>query len=60
MRQPTQNNFGAVVIDANILISICSKEPSEAAAKAALADYIARNWAFYFADTTTRKPYGPT
>ena len=47
MSQPTQNNPGAVVIDANILISICSKEPSEATAKAALADYTAMNWAFY-------------
>jgi predicted nucleic acid-binding protein len=47
MSQPTQSNAGAVVIDANILISICSKEPSEATARAALADYTARNWAFY-------------
>lgn len=47
MSQPTQNNPGAVVIDANILISICSKEPSEATARTALANYTARNWAFY-------------
>jgi len=47
MSQPTQSNAGAVVIDANILISICSQEPSEATARAALADYTARNWAFY-------------
>ncbi len=47
MSQPTQNNPGVVVIDANIFISICSKEPSEATAGAALADYTARNWAFY-------------
>ena len=47
MSQPTQNNPGTVVIDANILISICSRELSEATATAALADYTARNWAFY-------------
>jgi predicted nucleic acid-binding protein len=47
MNQRTQNSAGAVVIDANVLISICSNEPSEATARAALADYTARNWAFY-------------
>ncbi|MCG3163069.1 MAG: hypothetical protein JMDDDDMK_04447 [Acidobacteria bacterium] len=47
MNQPTPNNPGAVVIDANILISICSKEPSEATARGALADYATRNWVFF-------------
>src|SRR5262249_5592892 len=43
----SQNNAGAVVIDTNILVAICSKEPGEAIAKAALSDYTARNWVFY-------------
>ena len=47
MSQPTQNNSGTVVLDANILISICAKEPSEATARAALANYTARKWGFY-------------
>jgi predicted nucleic acid-binding protein len=49
MSQPTQtqNNAGAAVIDANVLVSICSKEPSHQTAEDALADYAARNWAFY-------------
>ncbi len=48
MSQPTQTtSAGAVVIDANILVAICAKEPGEPTAKAALADYTARNWAFY-------------
>lgn len=49
MNQLTQtpNNAGAVVIDANVLVSICSKEPSHQTAAAALADYAAKNWAFY-------------
>lgn len=47
MSQPIQNNPGAVIIDANILISICAKEPGEATARAALADYTARDWVFY-------------
>jgi predicted nucleic acid-binding protein len=47
MSQPKLSSSGAVVIDANILISICSKEPTHATAESALADYTARNWAFY-------------
>lgn len=47
MNQPTQNNPGIVVVDANIFISICSKEPSEVTARTALSDYTARGWAFY-------------
>lgn len=49
MSQPTQtqSNAGAVVIDANILISICSREPSQQTAKDALADYTAKGWRFY-------------
>jgi predicted nucleic acid-binding protein len=47
MSQPTQSNAGIVVVDANIFISICSKEPTESTARAALADYALRNWAFY-------------
>jgi hypothetical protein len=40
MSQPTQtqSNAGAVVIDANILISICSKEPTNQIAENALND----------------------
>lgn len=44
---PTLNNPGAAVIDANVLIAICSKEPNHQTAEDALADYAARNWAFY-------------
>ncbi len=47
MSQPTPSKSGAVVIDANILVSICSKEPSYQTAENALADYAAKNWAFY-------------
>jgi predicted nucleic acid-binding protein len=47
MSQPTQNNPGVVVVDANIFISICSKERTEATARAALSNYAARNWVFY-------------
>ena len=46
MSQPN-NPAGAVVIDANILIAICSKEPTEATARAALTYYINKNWAVY-------------
>jgi predicted nucleic acid-binding protein len=45
MSQP--NKSGALVIDSNVLISICSKELSYPTAKQALADYSARNWVFY-------------
>ncbi len=44
---PTQTSAGAVVIDANVLVAICSKEPGEVTAKAALSHYTAKNWAFY-------------
>jgi predicted nucleic acid-binding protein len=47
MSQPTQSSAEIVVVDANIFISICSKEPTEATARTALADYATRNWAFY-------------
>ncbi|MGH9899196.1 MAG: type II toxin-antitoxin system VapC family toxin [Pyrinomonadaceae bacterium] len=45
MSQP--NNPGAVVIDANILISICSKEPAYKTAETALLDYATKGWPFY-------------
>src|SRR5262245_638327 len=47
MSQPTQSSAGVVVVDANIFISICSKEPTEATARTALADYAMRSWDFY-------------
>lgn len=47
MSQPTPNNSGAVVIDANLLISICAKEPNQQTAENALADYAASGWVFY-------------
>ncbi len=46
MSQPN-NPAGAVVIDANILIAICSKEPTEATARAELTNYTNKNWAVY-------------
>lgn len=46
MSQPC-NAAGAVVIDANILIAICSKESGEAAARAELLNYTNKNWACY-------------
>ncbi|MDQ3013891.1 MAG: type II toxin-antitoxin system VapC family toxin [Acidobacteriota bacterium] len=45
MSQP--NNPSAVVVDANILISICAKEPSHITAETALADYVAKNFVYY-------------
>lgn len=45
MSQP--NSPGAVVVDSNVLISICSKETSLATAQQTLADYAAKNWVFY-------------
>lgn len=45
MSQPNKN--GALVVDSNVLISICSKEVSYPTAKQALTDYSARNWVFY-------------
>jgi predicted nucleic acid-binding protein len=41
------SNPGAVVIDANILVSISSKEPTYTTAEKALAEYALKNWAFY-------------
>jgi predicted nucleic acid-binding protein len=35
------------VIDSNILVSICSREPTHQTAKNALADYAAKGWRFY-------------
>jgi predicted nucleic acid-binding protein len=45
MNQPSSP--GAVVVDANVLVSICSKEPTHLMAENALADYAANNWTFY-------------
>lgn len=45
MSQPS--SAGAVVIDVNVLLGICTKEPKEQTAKTALADYASKNWAFY-------------
>jgi predicted nucleic acid-binding protein len=50
MSQPN-NPAGAVVIDANILIAICSNEPGAATARAALTNYTQQNWAFYAPST---------
>jgi len=41
------SNPRAVVVDSNVLISICSKETSISTAKQALADYAAKSWVFY-------------
>lgn len=41
------SSLGAVVIDSNVLISICSKESSRVMADQALADYAAKQWIFY-------------
>jgi len=49
MSQPTQTD--AVVIDANVLIGICTKETREPTARAALADYIARKWKSFMLPT---------
>lgn len=45
MSQP--NNPAAVVIDANVLLGICTKEPKEAIARAALASYSTQAWIFH-------------
>ena len=50
MNQPNSPSavvVDAVVIDANVLIGICTKETKEPTARAALADYITRKWKFY-------------
>ena len=42
------NNAGAVVIDANVLIGLCAKEPDKfTTAENALQDYATRGWIFY-------------
>ena len=41
------SNPGTVVIDSNVLISICAKETSQHTAEQALADYSAMNWVFH-------------
>ncbi|MGH9897958.1 MAG: type II toxin-antitoxin system VapC family toxin [Pyrinomonadaceae bacterium] len=45
MSQPS--NPGAVVVDSNVLISICSKETSLSTAEHAFVDYAAKSWVFY-------------
>ena len=45
MSQP--NSPGAVVVDSNVLISLCSKETSHSTAAQALADYASKSWGFY-------------
>lgn len=46
MSQPS-SRAGAVVIDVNVLLAICTKEPKEQTARVALADYATKNWQFY-------------
>ena len=42
------NSPGAVVIDANVLIGLCAKEPDKfMTAETALQDYATRGWIFY-------------
>src|SRR5436309_13060303 len=41
------SSVGAVVVDANVLLGICTKEPKEQTAETALTDYSTRNWQFY-------------
>ncbi len=45
MSQPSK--LDAVVIDANVLIGICTKETKEQSARPALADYVAKKWKFH-------------
>jgi predicted nucleic acid-binding protein len=47
MSQPMLSSSGAVVIDANILIAICSKDLHHQTAEDALDDYASRGWLFY-------------
>ena len=47
MSQPSRSVVGAIVIDSNILISICSKEPTYHKAETTLSDYASRGWPFY-------------
>ena len=42
------NNAGSVVIDANVLIGLCAKEPDKfMTAETALQDYATQGWVFY-------------
>ena len=45
MSRPTKTD--AVVIDANVLLGICTKESKEPIARTALTDYITQNWKLY-------------
>lgn len=45
MSQPSSP--GAAVIDVNVLLGICTKEPKEQTARTALAAYAAQAWQFY-------------
>lgn len=45
MSQPTKSD--AVVVDANVLIGICTKESKEPVARAAITSYITKNWKIY-------------
>ncbi len=47
MSQQSSNALGAVVVDVNILLAICTKELKEQTARAAIADYATANWQFY-------------
>jgi predicted nucleic-acid-binding protein len=50
MNLPTQTqkiSAGTVIIDANVLVSICAQEPTCQTAEDALDDYAVKNWAFY-------------
>ena len=38
---------GSVVIDVNVLLAICTREPKEATARTAMADYATGNWTFH-------------
>src|SRR3712207_5894567 len=47
-QNPPTSSAGAVVVDANILISICAKEQATyVMTKAAFEYYATRGWAFY-------------
>ena len=41
------SNLGAVVVDANVFISLCAKEPSQTTAAHALADYATKGFSFH-------------
>lgn len=45
------SNSRVVVIDVNVLISICTREASYTTAETALRDYASRNFAFYAPNT---------